>query len=249
MASIAAARRTQSSYPTYPREHQPLGPQRLGLRPQRRVAPVAASRRLTARSRPARGSTHVAAELVSAARTADQVRGAADLKALGLVIAVGSLDGLDIGPGPPVAVAGRLANPSTGRRDRAHRSRRPGCSASTSVSARVGLSRSRPQAMQPGFGTPSVRPRGWSTRRVVGHRGSQLRGRPGRRRPRLRVRLRHPGAPARGDQRASARLRAADPLRHPGPGGDDGVAAVARQIVRLVPPGADLRVPRHSRAR
>ena len=74
MASIAAARRTQSSYPTYLATTNPSDLNVAVYGPNGGSIPVAASRRLTAAIEAIPGVGHVRTEMSPAVRTAGQGR-------------------------------------------------------------------------------------------------------------------------------------------------------------------------------
>lgn len=156
MGSIAAARRTQSSYPAYLASTNPSSLNVSVYTPTGGPLPVAASRRLQRSIEALPGVTHVRG--VSVVELAPLTKsGAANLKALGLVVTVGSLDGWSTVQDRLVAVRGHLANPRSANQLEVT----PGAARllGLRVGERVpvGLFSAR-AAFEPGFGTPAVHP-------------------------------------------------------------------------------------------
>ncbi len=235
MGSIAAARRTQSSYPTYLASTNPSDLNVAVYTPNGGAIPSASSRRLTAAIRALPEVTRVVTE------TAPQLlpltkSGAADLKNSGLVIAVGSLDGLGSVQDRLTVTAGKRANPADA--DQIELTQSAAHLLGTRLGARLELGLYGPNAgMLPGFGTPSVRPRRVIDGRVVGIvvLNSEV------------VQDDVDNAygfvfvtPALLREGISVGAATAQPILYgiQVRGGAAAVPSVARQIVRLVPPGA-----------
>ncbi|MGH8994725.1 MAG: FtsX-like permease family protein [Acidimicrobiales bacterium] len=157
MASIAAARRTQSSYPAYLASTNPSDLNLGVYAPNGQPISAAASRHLTAAIKRMPGVTSLRTDVSLYLAPLGANGAAQQLNNLNLVVAVGSLNGLDTAQDRLTAVAGRLADPTKPNQIELSPSAARLLRMHVGERVRFGLYGGN-AISEPGFGTPRVQP-------------------------------------------------------------------------------------------